>query len=157
GTLLYLTRGDGGTGHGALHQVQYTQNSPPQITSDPMDKTVAVGQTATFSVSASGTAPLSYHWRKNSVAIDFATSSSYTTPATTLSDDGAKFDCQVTNAVGSDTSTQATLHVTSNQPPTATITLPPEGTLYAAGDIISYAATATDPQQGDLPASAFTW
>jgi hypothetical protein len=51
----------------------------------------------------------------------------------------------------------ATLTVTSNQAPTATITTPALGTLYMGGQTITYAGSATDPEQGALPASAFTW
>src|SRR5450759_4701550 len=57
----------------------------PSITTQPTSQTVTAGQTATFSVTASGTAPLSYQWQKNGTAISGATSASYTTPATTIS------------------------------------------------------------------------
>ena len=60
-----------------------TVNGPPSITTQPANQTVSVGQTATFSVTATGTAPLSYQWQKNQVNIAGATSSSFTTPATT--------------------------------------------------------------------------
>ena len=43
---------------------------------------VTAGQTATFIVVASGTAPLSYQWMKGGASILGATSSNYTTPAT---------------------------------------------------------------------------
>ncbi|HEX2711997.1 MAG TPA: immunoglobulin domain-containing protein, partial [Candidatus Acidoferrales bacterium] len=48
----------------------------PSIMTQPTSQTVPPGQTATFSVGATGTAPLSYQWRKNGVAISGATSSS---------------------------------------------------------------------------------
>src|SRR2546422_2254966 len=63
---------------------------PPSITTQPTSQTVTAGQSATFSVAASGTAPLSYQWRKNGTAISGATSASYTTPATTTADKGAQ-------------------------------------------------------------------
>src|SRR6202035_2052654 len=69
------------------------------------------GQTATFSVTASGTAPLSYQWRKNGTAISGAAAASYTTPAATAADNGAQFSVVVTNSVGSVTSNAATLTV----------------------------------------------
>jgi hypothetical protein len=56
----------------------------PAITTPPASQSVTVGQTATFSVVATGTAPLSYQWEENGTAITGATSSSYTTAATTL-------------------------------------------------------------------------
>jgi hypothetical protein len=86
----------------------------PSITTQPASQTVTTGQTASFSVAASGTAPLSYQWRKNNVTISGATSSSYTTPATTSSDNGAQFTVVVSNTAGSATSNAATLTVNSS-------------------------------------------
>ncbi|MGB9461893.1 MAG: immunoglobulin domain-containing protein, partial [Candidatus Acidiferrum sp.] len=83
----------------------------PTITTQPANQTVTVGQTATFSVTATGTAPLTYQWQKNSGNIAGATSATYTTPATASTDTGAKFDVIVSNALGSQTSTMATLTV----------------------------------------------
>ena len=85
----------------------------PAITTQPANQSVTVGQTATFSVMATGTAPLSYQWQKNSANISGATSASYTTPATASGDNGAKFDVIVSNAAGSQTSAMATLTVNS--------------------------------------------
>src|SRR5207253_2345910 len=90
-----------------------TVNVPPSITTQPASQTVTTGQTATFSVTATGTAPLNYQWRKNGAAISGATSSSYTTPATTSSDTGAQFTVVVTNSAGNVTSSAATLTVTT--------------------------------------------
>src|SRR6267378_3072912 len=55
----------------------------PSITAQPVSQSVIAGQTATFSVTATGTAPLSYQWRRNGAAVSGATSASYTTSATT--------------------------------------------------------------------------
>jgi len=76
-----------------------------------MNQTVTAGQTATFSVVATGIAPLSYQWQKNGANIAGATSSSYTTPATTTSDNGTMFDVVVSNTAGSVTSNSASLTV----------------------------------------------
>src|SRR5207249_2880380 len=52
-------------------------NTPPSITSDPQSQSIFVGQTASFGVLASGTAPLSYQWLYNTNSIlTNATSSS---------------------------------------------------------------------------------
>ncbi|MEP6883751.1 MAG: PQQ-binding-like beta-propeller repeat protein, partial [Gammaproteobacteria bacterium] len=83
----------------------------PSITTQPANKSVSVGATATFMVTATGTAPLSYQWSKNGTAIGGAVSASYTTPATVLGDSGATFTVKVTNSVGSVTSNAATLTV----------------------------------------------
>ncbi|HJV38507.1 MAG TPA: hypothetical protein VJ528_06695 [Geothrix sp.] len=84
---------------------------PPAITTQPLSIAVNAGQTATFSVVATGTATLSYQWSKNGTAISGATSASYTTPATSTADSGAAFTVVVTNAAGSVTSSAATLTV----------------------------------------------
>jgi hypothetical protein len=60
---------------------------------------------------ATGTSPLTYQWQKNGTAISGAASSSYTTPATTSSDNGAQFTVTVSNSAGSATSNAATLTV----------------------------------------------
>ncbi len=83
----------------------------PSITAQPANQTVIAGQTATFSVTAIGTTPLSYQWRKGTTAITGATSGSYTTAATTIADSGAQFSVVVSNAIGSATSSAATLTV----------------------------------------------
>ena len=61
------------------------------------------------------------------------------------------FRVVVTNDFGSVFSNQAVLTVTTNQAPTATITQPAAGTLYSGGSVISYAGTATDPEDDDAP------
>ena len=88
-----------------------TVNSPPTITTQPVNQSVAVGQTATFTVVASGAAPLTYQWQKNQVNVPDATAATYTTPPTATADNGASFQAIVTNPVSSITSSTATLAV----------------------------------------------
>jgi hypothetical protein len=102
---LSLLLGCGGGGSGGKGAVA------PAITTQPTAQRAVVGQTATFSVSASGTAPLSYQWQKGTTPISGATASSYTTPATTLVDDASTFQVIVSNSAGSITSNSATLTV----------------------------------------------
>src|SRR5580700_10615292 len=89
--------------------------SGPTVTG-PASQTVMVGQTATFTVTASGSGPLTYQWYKNGVAISGATSSTYTTSPTVTGDNGAVFTVVVSNAAGSVTSVGATLTVQSPAP-----------------------------------------
>jgi phosphatidylinositol-3-phosphatase len=86
-----------------------TAESPPSITTQPANQRITVGQTATFGVVATGTAPLSYQWQKNGANITGATSSGYTTPATTRAEGGSRFDVVVSNTLGSVTSNSASL------------------------------------------------
>ena len=44
-----------------------------------------------------------------------------------------------------------------NQSPTATIAAPSASLKYKVGDVIAYSGSATDPEQGALPASALSW
>ena len=113
----------------------------PSITSQPSSQTVFSGQTATFSVLANGTSPLSYQWRKNGTAISGATSATYTTPAETTSDSGALFSVVISNSVGSVTSNSATLTV--NPDPAPAITSQPASQSIVAGQTATFSVTAT--------------
>jgi putative cofactor-binding repeat protein len=96
-----------------------TVNTPPAIAASPASQTVAASETATFtvSVSAKGILPLTYQWAKNNVSIPGATSSSYTTPATLLTDSGEQFSVTVSNTLGTVPSTAGTLTVSQPASP----------------------------------------
>jgi glucose/arabinose dehydrogenase len=54
--------------------------------------------------------------------------------------------------------TTATVPITvGNRPPVATIASPATTFKYKVGDVVSYSGSATDPDQGSLPASALSW
>ena len=61
----------------------------PVITSHPQSVTVAPGATATFTVAATGTGPITYQWRKNAVAIAGATNASYSLSSVKKNDEGS--------------------------------------------------------------------
>ena len=150
GSLYYLDRG-----RSSVYRVRFT--SAPSITMHPQDQTAALGGSATFTVAASGTPPLSYQWQRNDVDIPGAGSTSYTITGVQLQDNGAMFRCRVSNASGTATSNPARLTVSNNQPPTAMILSPANGTTYNAGDTIFFSGSGNDPEEGDLPSSAFSW
>jgi immunoglobulin I-set domain protein len=114
----------------------------PTITAQPASQSVTLGQTATFSATATGTAPLTYQWQKNSANISGATAASYTTPATIAGDSGAKFDVVVSNTVGSQTSTMATLTVSAASVAPAITTQPADQTV-TVGQTATFGVTAT--------------
>jgi hypothetical protein len=96
----------------------------PSITVHPSSATKTVGDSVTFSVTATGTAPLSYQWRKNGSNIESATGSSYTISSVVVADAG-NYDAVVTNNCGSVTSNAATLTVNkANQTITVTTAAP---------------------------------
>ena len=99
----------------------------PTITTQPAALAVMDGQPATFTVAATGTAPLAYQWQRGGAALPGAIGASLTLPATGLADDAASFRVVVSNAAGSVTSNAATLTVNarpvmlSQQPQSMTI------------------------------------
>jgi glucose/arabinose dehydrogenase len=153
GALYYLQRGSGGT----IGKISYPNSQPPAVTSQPASSTVPVGASATFSVSASGSTPLTYQWQRNGSNISGATGSSYTLANAQLSDSGAQFRAVVTNGFGTATSNAATLTVTSNTAPRVSITAPNVGATFTGGSTLSFAGTASDSEDGALGASRFTW
>lgn len=109
--LLLLAAGlaacsDGGGGGGG-------SGAAPAITTNPQSVAVQEGETAAFTVVATGSGTLSYQWRKDGADIAGATNPSYTTPPTTLADDGASFTVVSSNSLGSATSAPAILTVNS--------------------------------------------
>jgi glucose/arabinose dehydrogenase len=151
GSLYYLARGTG-----SVMKVRYTTNLFPVITTQPKSQLISAGYPVTFSVAASGPSPYSYQWMRNGVNMTGATASSYKF-ATTLADNGAQFRVRVSNAYGSASSNTATLSVTSDKPPTSQILTPAVGVTYFGGMVVNYSGSASDKEDGTLPASAFTW
>jgi hypothetical protein len=90
----------------------------PAIMTQPTNQTVAVGQTATFTVAASGTAPLTYAWALNGASAG-TNSATYAIANTTASQSGAQVYVKVSNATGSVTSSTVTLTV--NQPVSSSV------------------------------------
>ncbi len=118
------------------------QAVPPTITLQPVDLSVTAGQPATFTVAATGTAPLAYQWQRGGVDIAGANATTYTIAATALADSGAVFRAVVTNVAGKATSNNATLTVTVSAP-VLTITQQPASTSVVAGTAASFMVAAT--------------
>ena len=114
----------------------------PAITTQPAAQTVTEGESATFSVTASGTAPFTYQWKKNGTDIEGVTTSSHTTDATAIGDSGAVFTVVVTNSVGSVTSSGAALTVNAAVVAPA-ITTQPTSLDVAPGNTATFTVTAT--------------
>ena len=132
------------SGCGATSGTKSDSVIAPSITAQPVSQSVTAGQTATFAVTAAGTAPLTYQWQKGSTPISGAMSSTYTTPATTTSDNGSTFSVTVTNSAGHATSNPATLTVNGNSSPVApSITQQPSNQTVTAGQTAAFSVTAT--------------
>ena len=118
---------------------------PPGIAIQPQSQTVIAGQSATFTVSATGTAPLSYQWQFNATPIDGATDSSYTRANMQVTDAGS-YSVVVTNTAGSTNSADAILTVNCLLTATAgnggAVSRSPDQTGYAANAVVTLTATA---------------
>ena len=115
GTTYYILAGgyNGASGNLVFH-LNFNAASPaPSITVQPVSQSVGVNASATFSVTATGAAPLSYYWRRNGVPIAGATASSYTTNNVQVSDSGSQFSCLVSNAYGTVLSSNGVLTVSA--------------------------------------------
>ncbi len=118
-------------------------NVAPNITRQPAGQVVVAGQTATFSIQATGMAPLSYQWQKNGLPIGGATSTSYTTPPATSADDGALFLVVVSNSAGSLASSPAKLTVDT---PPSIVTQPGDQSVHAGSSAtFEVLASGTQP------------
>ena len=117
----------------------------PSFNSQPSDKSVTAGQTATFTVAASGTPAPTYQWQLSSngggnwtnVTLGTGgTTATYTTSVTTTNQSGTQFRCVATNSVNSATSNAVTLTVT-------TTTVAPSFTLHPANASVTAGQTAS--------------
>ena len=113
----------------------------PVITVQPAGLTNNPGTTATFTVEATGTAPLDYRWSFNGTNLPDATHSSLTLTNVQITDAG-NYTVKVTNPAGGTVSSNALLTV--NLPPTVTISSPTNGTVLLAPASFTLLADATD-------------
>lgn len=133
--------------------VQPPVGQPPTITTQPQSQSAAPGATVTFTVTASGSTPLNYQWRKDNANV--GTNSATLTLANVQTQDAGTYDVIVSNGAGSKQSNPATLTVTTN--PRPQITIQPSSTVtIAAGDTTTFGSTATD-SGGDIQAHSFSW
>src|ERR1700678_3826293 len=91
-SILLAACGGGGGGDGTAAMATPPPSSDaPVIAIQPSDQPVSAGQAATFAVTATGSAPVSYQWQRGASSIAGATATTYTTAATTSGDSGSSF------------------------------------------------------------------
>lgn len=151
GNLYYLSRGAQ-----ALYKITSTNSSIPVITQQPESVTIPLGDPVTFTVNATGTAPLQYQWQKNGVNIEGANGPDFTIENTLLSDAG-NYRVIITNIAGQITSNEAILTVTPSEKPVAQVLTPIENTLYVAGTTISFSGSGSDAEDGTLTPNRMSW
>ncbi|PYU01822.1 MAG: hypothetical protein DMG34_17670, partial [Acidobacteria bacterium] len=138
--LAFLLAGCATVGISTPNSGSGSESSAPTIAAQPVSQAVTVGQSATFTVGADGTAPLSFQWQKNNTNIPGATSGSYKTPAVTMADSGSSFRVVVSNTKGSAMSGAVTLTVSATTV-APTITTHPANQAVTAGQTASFAVT----------------
>ncbi|MFZ4431459.1 MAG: immunoglobulin domain-containing protein, partial [Phycisphaerales bacterium] len=122
-----------------------TISAAPTITTQPSSRSACPGRSTTFTVVATGSP--TFQWRKGGVNISGATAASFTIPSVSAADAGS-YDCVVTNACGSVTSTSATL--TALIPPS--FTTQPVSRSACAGRPTTFTVAVTGTQ-----AITFQW
>ncbi|MEA2129745.1 MAG: hypothetical protein QOJ85_2636 [Solirubrobacteraceae bacterium] len=154
---LYYADFDGGT----IRRVEYTPvNQPPVAVARATTPTIGptpltVSFDGTGSRDPDGGDTITHAWDLDGDgAYDDSASA---TPSYTYTASGTyAVSLQVTDNHGATGRASVTVNA-GNRAPTATITSPAAGTTWKVGDTITFAGSATDPEQGPLPASRLSW
>jgi pectate lyase len=118
---------------------------PPSILVQPQDTTNTVGDTATLSVSASGTAPLYYRWFFNLTTPVTNGTSAVLTLANVQTNQSGGYSVLVSNVAGSVTSIVAQLVVTNVVAPPS-ILAHPQNQSVVVGQTVNFSVTAAGTQ-----------
>jgi uncharacterized repeat protein (TIGR01451 family) len=152
---LYYADFDGGT----IRRIAYAANQPPIASATGSPTNGPAPLTVNFNGGGSSDpegGPLTYSWDLNgdgtfgdSTAVQ--PTHTYTQPGT------YNARLRVADAQNQSATSAPVTISANNTPPTATIAAPAAGTRWKVDDLISFSGSATDPQQGTLPASALSW
>ena len=147
-----------GEGEAGVHRIIYTgSNGIPtaRITANPASGAAPLNVSFSGSTSSDPDGdPLTYRW-------DFTNDGTYdangVTAAHTYAAAGTYTAKLEVNDGHGHTATATQQIQSGNAAPTLGTVTPSASLTWAVGDPISFSATATDPQQGPMPASAFSW
>jgi len=159
GALYYADLGysdESGTfGVSKIRRIKYVQNNQAPVvraTASPTSGPTPLN--VTFSSAGSSDPegqPLTYAW-----AFGDGTTSTQAEPTHTYTTAGA-YQARLTVSDGVNSSISTPIAISAGSVPTATILAPTDGAKFQAGDVITYSGDGTDPDDGALPASAYTW
>jgi glucose/arabinose dehydrogenase/PKD repeat protein len=157
GNLVIVNFGTGAPGTGSVKEIRYTAgNTPPTAVAAGTPSNGAPPLAVSFSSAGSSDAdgdPLGFQWDFG----DGSALSAVANPSHTYAAAGA-YTATLTVSDGRGATATATVPITvGNVRPVPTIQAPTAGSLYRDGDTISFRGSATDPQDGALPASALDW
>jgi glucose/arabinose dehydrogenase/PKD repeat protein len=157
GALYYVDIGffGGEENPASIRRIRYTLgNRPPVAVATATPTSGQAPLPVTFSSAGSsdpeGT-PLSYSWTfgDGGTSTQENPTHSYQAPG--------QYVARLTVSDGTNTAVSSDLTIRVGTPPTPSISTPATGALFEAGDAIAYAGSATDAEDGALPASAFSW
>ena len=159
GSLYYLDLGysdiSGQFGISKIRRIRYvTSNQSPVATAAANPTSGPTPLSVAFSSAGSADPegqPITYAWTfgDGGTSTDPNPTHTYTQPG--------QYTVRLTVSDGVNTTNALPINVSAGAPPTATISAPTDGASFVAGDVITFAGDATDPDEGTLPASAFTW
>jgi glucose/arabinose dehydrogenase/chitodextrinase len=159
GALYYLDLGYADTtgtfGISKLRRIRYQSSNQAPVALASADRTSGPAPLAVdFSSAGSNDPegqPITYSW-------DFGdgTQSTAANPSHTFASPG-QYVVRLTVSDGANSSVSTPMTMSVGSAPTATITAPADGATFRAGDVISYSGNGTDPDDGNLPASAYSW
>jgi glucose/arabinose dehydrogenase len=160
GGLYWLSLGPGSDTNGAIYKISYASGNHPPVAVASADKTSGLAP-LTVSFSGSGSSDpdndaLTYTWdfgdgqtgSGRDVTHTYSVNGRYSVVLTVNDRPGG---------TGLSNSAPPLVITVGNRAPVPTITSPVVGAHYSAGDTIAFAGSATDPEGGALPASAFNW
>jgi len=125
-------------------------NQPPVIVSLPVDRTNNPGSTATFSVTAYGSGPLAYQWRRNGTNLfnggNVAGATKATLSLSNVTQSDAADYTVVVSGMGSVTSTPPAILIVDTNVATLMITAQPQSRTVPAGTTAVFGVTAAGTQ-----------
>ena len=139
----------------AIRRIRFTSgNQPPVVAADGTPRSgpapLLVAFTSAGSFDPEGL-PLSYAW-----TFGDGGTSTQANPTHSYATEGT-FVARLTVSDGPNPTTSGAINISVGSPPTANILSPSEGAPFRAGDGIGYSGSGSDPEDGTLPASAFSW
>ena len=159
GALYYVDLGYSDTtstaGISKIRRIRYVgSNQPPIVSASATPTSGTAPLPVSFSSAGSSDPegqPVTYLW-----TFGDNTTSTAANPSHTYTQAGA-YSARLALSDGVNTTYSSPISISVGSKPVATITSPSDGSSFRAGDVISFNGTGTDPEDGALPASAFTW
>jgi glucose/arabinose dehydrogenase len=159
GALYYVDLGYSDVTHSSglskIRRIRYTESNQAPVavasaspTSGPTPLTVNFSSEGTLDPEGQ---PVTYAW-----TFGDGSTSSEANPLHTYTQAG-QYTARLSVSDGINTTLSTPLPISAGNRPIATVLSPQDGSTFRAGDVISFSGDATDPEDGTLPASAFTW